>query len=32
VELLFLSGQRPIMARKLRYYSDGRFAGLFDTV
>lgn len=29
-ELLFLAGQRPIIAKKLRYYSDGEFTGLFD--
>ena len=29
-ELLFLAGQRPIIARKLRYYADPEFAGLFD--
>ena len=28
-ELLFLAGQRPIVATKLRYYSDPEFAGLF---
>lgn len=29
-ELLFLAGQRPIVARKLRYFQDREFAGLFD--
>ena len=29
-ELLFLSGQRPIVATKLRYYADREFAGRFD--
>ncbi len=29
-ELLFLAGQRPVQARKIRYYSDRRFEGLFD--
>ncbi len=29
-QLLFVSGQRPIMAGKLVYYSDKEFAGLFD--
>jgi hypothetical protein len=29
-ELLFLAGQRPIVARKLRYYADAEFAGRFD--
>ncbi|MGO6805596.1 type IV secretory system conjugative DNA transfer family protein, partial [Rhizobium ruizarguesonis] len=29
-ELLFIAGQRPIVATKLRYYSDPEFAGLFD--
>ncbi|NEJ89402.1 TraM recognition domain-containing protein [Rhizobium leguminosarum] len=28
-ELLFIAGQRPIIATKLRYYSDPEFAGLF---
>ncbi|MBY5376916.1 type IV secretory system conjugative DNA transfer family protein (plasmid) [Rhizobium leguminosarum] len=28
-ELLFIAGQRPIVATKLRYYSDPEFAGLF---
>ncbi|TCL63189.1 type IV secretory system conjugative DNA transfer family protein [Rhizobium sp. BK251] len=28
-ELLFLAGQRPITARKLRYFADREFAGLF---
>lgn len=30
-ELLFLAGQRPIIARKLTYYADPEFRGLFDT-
>jgi len=30
-ELLFLAGQRPIAARKLRYYDQHEFKGLFDT-
>ncbi|MCD7109642.1 type IV secretory system conjugative DNA transfer family protein [Rhizobium sp. DKSPLA3] len=30
VELLFLAGQRPIVARKLVYHSDPEFAGAFD--
>lgn len=30
VELLFLAGQRPIIAGKLRYYSDPEFRGAFD--
>jgi len=29
-ELLFLAGQRPIIARKLTYYNDTAFAGLYD--
>jgi type IV secretion system protein VirD4 len=29
-ELLFLAGQRPIVAKKLRYFEDREFAGLFD--
>jgi len=29
-ELLFIAGQRPIVARKLQYYADREFAGLFD--
>lgn len=29
-ELLFLAGQRPIVARKLRYFEDREFAGVFD--
>ncbi|OCP36141.1 type IV secretory system conjugative DNA transfer family protein [Ensifer sp. LC163] len=29
-QLLFLSGQRPIVAGKLAYYSDKEFTGLFD--
>jgi type IV secretion system protein VirD4 len=30
MELLFLSGQRPILAKKLRYFSDTEFASQFD--
>ena len=30
LELLFLAGQRPIIASKLRYYADREFAGKFD--
>jgi type IV secretion system protein VirD4 len=30
LELLFLSGQRPVLAKKLRYFSDQEFAGRFD--
>jgi type IV secretion system protein VirD4 len=30
VELLFLAGQRPIVARKLAYYEDVEFKGMFD--
>ena len=30
MELLFLAGQRPILAQKLRYFADGEFQGLFD--
>ncbi|CAH1696892.1 Type IV secretion system protein VirD4 [Hyphomicrobiales bacterium] len=29
-ELLFLAGQRPIVAGKLAYYADPEFKGLFD--
>ena len=29
-QLLFLAGQRPIIADKLRYYADREFAGRFD--
>lgn len=29
-QLLFLAGQRSIVARKLRYYADAEFAGKFD--
>lgn len=29
-ELLFLAGQRPIVAGKLAYYADAEFRGLFD--
>ncbi|WP_327212514.1 type IV secretory system conjugative DNA transfer family protein (plasmid) [Rhizobium beringeri] len=28
-ELLFIAGQRPIVAKKLRYYADPEFVGLF---
>ena len=30
VEMLFLAGQRPILAGKLAYYADPEFRGLFD--
>ena len=30
LELLFLAGQRPIVADKLRYYADREFAGKFE--
>jgi type IV secretion system protein VirD4 len=30
LELLFLAGQRPIVATKLAYYADREFAGRFD--
>ncbi|MCQ9147711.1 type IV secretory system conjugative DNA transfer family protein [Ochrobactrum sp. BTU2] len=30
IELLFLAGQRPIVAGKLAYYADSEFRGLFD--
>ena len=30
LELLFLAGQRPIVAGKLAYYADSEFRGLFD--
>lgn len=29
-QLLFLAGQRPIVADKLRYFADREFAGRFD--
>ena len=29
-ELLFLAGRRPILARKLRYFADHEFTGLYD--
>lgn len=29
-QLLFLAGQRPIVAAKLRYYADREFAGKYD--
>ena len=32
LELLFLAGQRPIVATKLAYYADREFAGRFDAV
>src|SRR3546814_9503947 len=31
-QLLFLAGQRPIVAAKLRYFADREFAGKFDKV
>ncbi|EJC77940.1 type IV secretory pathway, VirD4 component [Rhizobium leguminosarum bv. trifolii WSM2012] len=30
LELLFMSGQRPIVASKIRYFADGEFRNLFD--
>ncbi|WP_147294055.1 type IV secretory system conjugative DNA transfer family protein, partial [Ciceribacter selenitireducens] len=30
LELLFLAGQRPIVAGKLAYYADPEFKGVFD--
>ncbi|ACM35483.1 MULTISPECIES: type IV secretory system conjugative DNA transfer family protein [Rhizobium/Agrobacterium group] len=30
IELLFLAGQRPILAKKLAYYADPEFTGAFD--
>ena len=30
LELLFLAGQRPIVAGKLAYYADAEFRGLYD--
>ena len=32
LQLLFLAGQRPIVAAKLRYFVDREFAGKFDKV
>lgn len=32
LQLLFLAGKRPIVAGKLRYYSDREFAGMFDAL
>jgi type IV secretion system protein VirD4 len=29
-QMLFIAGQRPIIAGKLRYFADREFAGLFD--
>jgi type IV secretion system protein VirD4 len=29
-ELLFIAGKRPVLAKKLRYYADKEFIGLFD--
>jgi type IV secretion system protein VirD4 len=29
-ELLFIAGQRPIAARKLKYFQDREFTGMFD--
>jgi type IV secretion system protein VirD4 len=29
-QLLFLAGQRPVIANKLRYYADREFAGRYD--
>ena len=31
-QILFLAGQRPILARKLAYYADPEFGGLFDQI
>ncbi|RYM07853.1 type IV secretory system conjugative DNA transfer family protein [Sphingobium cupriresistens] len=30
LQLLFLAGQRPIVAAKLKYYGDREFAGRYD--
>ncbi len=30
VELLFVAGQRPMIARKIYYFEDREFAGMFD--
>jgi type IV secretion system protein VirD4 len=30
-ESLFLAGQRPIVAKKLRYFEDREFVGMFDS-
>ncbi len=30
LELLFLSGQRPVVANKLTYYADAEFRGLYE--
>ena len=30
LQLVFLAGQRPIVAAKLKYYADREFAGRFD--
>ncbi len=32
LQLVFLAGQRPIVAAKLKYYADREFAGKFDKV
>ena len=32
LQLLFLAGQRPIVAAKLKYFADREFAGKFDKV
>ena len=29
-QLLFLAGQRPVIAQKLRYYDETEFAGTFE--
>ena len=29
-QLLFLAGQRPVIAQKLRYYDESEFAGTFE--
>ncbi len=31
-QLLFLAGQRPIVARKLQYYDDREFSGRYDVI
>jgi len=30
VELLFIAGQQPIVARKLRYFENREFVWMFD--
>ena len=29
-QILFCAGQRPLLARKLRYFADPEFKGAFD--